>query len=362
MSNKTPLFNSHERLGAKIIDFAGYSMPVWYKGIKDEYEAVRQRIGIFDINHMGEITITGPDRNKILNYAITNDLEKIDIDKVMYTYICGSDGKILDDLLVMLFSDMILLIVNAGQSKHLVEHIKNNKGSYHFEIDDDSQKTGALSIQGPMSFDLCKKVFGEDLNQIDYYSFKSIEYNGEEIIISRTGYTGEKGFEIFFNTKLNEQLWDLLLKEGEKWGILPCGLAVRDVLRLEMGYPLYGNDLKGFTPYELNKKFFVSIDKEDFIGKQILLNQKEKGFNTTLKGFIMTEKGIPRHGYKIFKNNKEIGYVTSGGYSPGLDNGIGLAYIETSESKNNSEIDIQIRDKFIKAKCIKTPFIPTKVK
>ncbi|MDH4129990.1 MAG: glycine cleavage system aminomethyltransferase GcvT [Spirochaetota bacterium] len=362
MEKTTPLYQKHKSLGAKLIDFAGYTMPVWYKGIIEEHKAVRERVGLFDITHMGEILITGLDREKLVNFLITNDLNRIDNKQILYTFMCDENGLILDDLLVYLQADKILLIVNANKSDNLVKHINENASSYNVEIDNLSNKTGALSLQGPKSFELCNKIFNENIDKINYYSYINTEFNGNEIIISRTGYTGEKGVELFFNIDLCEILWDKLLSEGKEFGIEPCGLGSRDILRLEMGFPLHGQELQGYTPVDIQKNWCVAYDKQDFIGKSALQNLKKAGILTTLSAFVLLEKGIPRHGYDIIKDNKKIGIVTSGGFSPQLDKGIGLCIIPISENKVGNTINIKIRENNILAQITKLPFVPNNVK
>ncbi len=362
MSMKTPLYDKHKSLGARFIEFGEYSMPVWYKGVIEEHKAVRERVGIFDINHMGTLLVTGPERIEALNHMITNDLTKVKKNKIQYSFICDEDGRILDDLLIYPDENKIMIIVNCGQSQGLTEHIRANGQGYDFKVTDVSEETGLLSIQGPQSFGLCRKIFDIDLEEYPYYSYTHHQYNDTDWIISRTGYTGEKGFEIFFDSSLNGMIWDKLLSEGKSLGMEPCGLGARDILRLEMGFPLYGSDLKDHTPMELQKNWCVKLDKGEFVGKPVLLSQKEKGPTTSLVAFILLEKGIPRHEYKIYNSDKQIGKVTSGGFSPTLEKGIGLCLIDYQEAKVDHTIYIDIRGQRVPAKITPLPFIESHVK
>ncbi len=362
MSKKTPLYEKQKSLSARFIDFSGYSMPVWYKGVKEEHKAVRERVGIFDINHMGALSVTGSERVEALNNQLTNDLRKVKNNKIQYSFICNADGKILDDLLVYSDGDKLMIIVNCNQSESLTEHIKTNGRNYNFEVSDVSEQTGLLSIQGPRSFDLCKKLFDIDLEEYPYYSFTHHTYERADWIVSRTGYTGERGFELFFDSHLNGMIWDKLLSEGESFGIEPCGLGARDILRLEMGFPLYGNDLMGHTPVELQKNWCVKLDKGEFVGKSVILSQKEKGSSTSLVAFTLMEKGIPRHEYKVYNSDKLIGEVTSGGFSPTLQKGIGLCLIDIQDAKKDNIVYIDIRGHRVPAKITRLPFIESHVK
>ncbi len=361
MSKETPLYKKHKNLNAKMTEFADFKMPLWYKSIMEEYTAVRERLGLFDINHMGQIIITGQDKKIFTDYLITNNLNKINFGDILYTFICDNKGYILDDLLVYLLKDKIILIVNAGQSDKLIEHINNHKQNYNIQVEDISNKLGFLALQGPKSFDLCQKLFPNNIKNIKYYSFIKTDFKDSELILSRTGYTGEKGVELLFDSKLNNIIWDRILLEGAELGIMPCGLASRDILRLEMGYPLYSNELNGYSPIELGKTWCVSFDK-DFIGKDILIKQKETGINKKSYAFIMSSIGIPRRGYEILKNDKVIGKVTSGGFSPPLNKGIGLCIINKEQAKIDNDIYINVRGKMYSAKTTKLPFIPSKVK
>lgn len=359
---KTILYDTHKSLGAKFTEFGGFDMPVWFKGTKDEYVAVREKVGMFDINHMGQIIITGKDRFKLVNYVITNDLKKIDLHQIQYSYICNEDGIILDDLLVYLLGDKILLVVNAGQADILVNHINKHGKGFEYQIENISDQTGFIAVQGPLSLQLCEKIFGEDFESLNYYSFKNTEFDGHEFLISRTGYTGEKGVELIFNIDYTTSIWNTFLKEGKSLGVEPCGLAVRDVLRLEMGYPLWGHELKDYTPFDIKKMWCVSMKKEDFIGKAKLEAQKAEGAKTSLVAFTMCDKGIPREKCTVSKDNNVIGMVTSGGFSFQLNNGIGLCLIDADQANVDNEIMISIRGKDVPAKITKLPFIPSRVK
>jgi len=353
---KTPLADEYQKYGGKIVDFAGWYMPVEFEGILKEHEAVRTNVGLFDVSHMGEITVKGKDALKFVNYLITNDLEKIIDNQVLYTYLCREDGGIVDDILVYRFgTEDILLVVNASNILKDYEWVLANKGAYEVEIENISGVTAQLALQGPNAEKVLQNFTDTDLSEIKFFfAERNVMIDGFKCMISRTGYTGEDGFEIYLSNEDVVPLYNRLLGVGVK----PIGLGARDTLRFESNLPLYGNELSDtVTPIEAGYGFFVKTDKEAFIGKEILAKQKAEGVQRKIVGFTMNEKKIPRHGYKVFKDGNEIGFVTTGYKSPTLDEFIGLALIKSEFSKIGEEIEIEIRGKMAKATVRNRKFI-----
>ena len=335
---KTPIYERHVELGAKILDFHGWLMPIQYKGIVTEHLAVRNKVGIFDVSHMGEFEIKGQDAYDFVQILIANNLDKIEPGRALYTTMCNENGGIIDDLVVYMFNkEHLMLVVNASNTEKDFRWINAHVGSYKVEVNDISPNTVLLAVQGPKSALVVEKFLDKKLD-----SLKRFHFQGEEpILISRTGYTGEDGFELFIEAERGVWLWDELMK----FNIQPVGLGARDTLRLEKGYILYGNDAnESTTPLEAGIEWTVDLEKPDFIGKEALLNRKIKRKLVFLE---MQEKGIPRPGCKI-KNSegtKEIGEVTSGTYSPSLEMGIALGYVDIGY-KN---VAVEIRGRLLKA-------------
>jgi len=363
MSKRTQLYNEHVRLNAKIIDFGGFDMPVQYSGIKDEHTAVRDKAGLFDVSHMGEFFVSGPQAAKLLNKVTLANVSKLEPGKAKYTAMCYEDGGIVDDLLVyMLAENEYMLVVNASNIDKDYDWIvsQNSMGA---TLENRSDQYALLAIQGPEAIAIVKELTDTDVESIRFYTFEKGEVAGEkDVIISATGYTGEKGFELYIDTNKSDavKIWKELLRVGEGRGILPAGLGARDTLRLEMGYPLYGNDItKDTTPVEARMSWLIDFNKEDFIGMKTLLRQKEEGVSRKLMGFKVDEqRRIPRSGYTISsKDGDEIGFVTSGTQSITLSIGIGMGYISTENASVNEEIYINIRNKPVKAIVARPPFI-----
>ena len=363
MSKRTQLYNEHVRLNAKIIDFGGFDMPVQYSGIKDEHTAVRDKAGLFDVSHMGEFFVSGPQAAKLLNKVTLANVSKLEPGKAKYTAMCYEDGGIVDDLLVyMLAENEYMLVVNASNIDKDYDWIvsQNSMGA---TLENRSDQYALLAIQGPEAIAIVKELTDTDVESIRFYTFEKGEVAGEkDVIISATGYTGEKGFELYIDTNKSDavKIWKELLRVGEGRGILPAGLGARDTLRLEMGYPLYGNDItKDTTPVEARMSWLIDFNKEDFIGMKTLLRQKEEGVSRKLMGFKVDEqRRIPRSGYTISsKDGDEIGFVTSGTQSITLGIGIGMGYISTENASVNEEIYINIRNKRVKAIVARPPFI-----
>ena len=354
----TALSHIHEQLGAKMVPFAGYNMPVSYEGVNAEHETVRKNVGVFDVSHMGEFLITGPNALDLLQKICSNDISKIVDGQAQYNCMPNETGGIVDDLIVYKFEDgKYLLVVNASNIDKDWEWISkhNTMGAEMRNLSDDYS---LLAIQGPKAVEAMQSLTSEDLSTIKFYHFKVADFAGiAHVIISATGYTGSGGFEIYCKNSEVEQVWNKVMEAGKNFGIRPIGLAARDTLRLEMGFCLYGNDINDTTsPLEAGLGWITKFTK-DFINSENLKKQKEEGVKRKLIGFELNERGIPRHDYEIVdKDGKNIGIVTSGTMAPSLNKGIGLGYVTTENSAPGSEIFIQIRNKPVGATVVKTPF------
>jgi len=354
----TALSHIHEQLGAKMVPFAGYNMPVSYEGVNAEHETVRKNVGVFDVSHMGEFLITGPNALDLLQKVCSNDISKIVDGQAQYNCMPNETGGIVDDLIVYKFEDgKYLLVVNASNIDKDWEWISkhNTMGAEMRNLSDDYS---LLAIQGPKAVEAMQSLTSEDLRAIKFYHFKVADFAGiAHVIISATGYTGSGGFEIYCKNSEVEQVWNKVMEAGKDFGIRPIGLAARDTLRLEMGFCLYGNDINDTTsPLEAGLGWITKFTK-DFINSENLKKQKEEGVKRKLIGFELNERGIPRHDYEIVdKDGKNIGIVTSGTMAPSLNKGIGLGYVTTENSAPGSEIFIQIRNKPVGATVVKTPF------
>ncbi|MTI61898.1 MAG: glycine cleavage system aminomethyltransferase GcvT [Firmicutes bacterium] len=355
---RTPLFNVHKELGARLIDFGGWEMPVQYTSIIEEHQTVRKQCGLFDVSHMGEIYFSGGDALKNLNYLITNDISQIAVGQVVYTPLCNHHGGVLDDLLVYrLGENEFLLVVNASNTEKDYQWIKDHVNG-EITVKDLSSDFGQLALQGPESEKVLNKLTDIKLVDIKYYRFSRGKLAGEDVLLSRTGYTGEIGFEIYLSPAKLEEIWNEIIDAGLGYGIKPIGLGARDTLRLEKGFCLYGNELsEGVNPWQAGLSWTVKLNKRDFIGKDALLESRQEGYNRVLRGFKVIDRGIPRKGYKVSKDKKEVGIVTSGSYSPSLKENIGLAYLEKDVAGTGSEIDIIIREKPVKALVVEKPFL-----
>lgn len=356
---RTPLYPLYEEMGAKTIDFGGWSLPVQFTSIKEEHHAVRTKAGMFDVSHMGEVIVKGKDSLIFLQKMLTNDLSKLKAGEILYTAMCYEDGGTVDDLLVYQLAEMeYLLVVNAANTEKdfewLTEHIEGD-----VTIENVSNEYALLAIQGPASSDILQSVLHVDLQGLNHFKFRqNIQINGAHIMLSRTGYTGEDGYEIYCNPNDAAMLWKLLLKTGEQHGLLPCGLGARDTLRFEACLPLYGQELsESITPLEAGIGFAVKLNKSvRFIGQKALQRQKEDGIPRKNIGIEMIDRGIPRKGYKVYDDHKEIGEVTSGTHSPTLKKNVGLALIDTERCEIGREVFVDIRGKRLKAKIISKPF------
>jgi aminomethyltransferase len=357
---RTPLFEVYKEYGGKTIDFGGWELPVQFSSIKEEHEAVRTRAGLFDVSHMGEVIVTGSDSLNYLQKMLTNDISKIKTGGAQYNAMCYENGGTVDDLLVYKLEDNhYLLVVNASNIdkdyKWLEDHLEGN-----VTIDNLSEKMAQLALQGPVAEKVLQKLAGDsDLSGIGFFKFQQeVKLNGKVALVSRTGYTGEDGFEVYCDSSDAVELWKAILSAGEEEGVIPCGLGARDTLRFEATLALYGQELSPeITPLEAGIGFAVKLNKEaDFIGKEALKQQKEKGASRKLVGIEMIDRGIPRHGYPVYKGEELIGEVTTGTQSPSLKKNIGLVLIKNEHAVLESELEVEIRGKRLKAKVVSTPF------
>jgi aminomethyltransferase len=357
---RTPLFNVYKEFGGKTIDFGGWELPVQFSSIKEEHEAVRTKAGLFDVSHMGEVEVKGTDSLNYLQKMMTNDVSKLKNGGAQYTAMCYENGGTVDDLLVYkLEENHYLLVINASNIekdyKWLESHLAGD-----VRIENLSEKTAQLAIQGPLAEKVLQKlVEGSDLSEIGFFKFQqAIKLADKTALVSRTGYTGEDGFEIYCNANDAVELWRAILKAGEAEGVLPCGLGARDTLRFEANLALYGQELSPeISPLEAGIGFAVKLNKEsDFIGKEVLLAQKMNGTPRKIVGIEMIDRGIPRHGYPVYKGEEQIGEVTTGTQSLTLKKNIGLALITSEFTGLDTEVEVEIRGKRLKAKVVPTPF------
>lgn len=355
----TALTQKHISLGAKMVPFAGYNMPVSYSGLNEEHLAVRNAVGVFDVSHMGEFILRGDKALDLIQRVTSNDASVLTDGKVQYSCLPNGKGGIVDDLLVYrIDAKTYMLVVNASNIEKDWNWIKKHN-DMGVEMVDISDKTSLLAVQGPKAAAALQKLTDINLSDMPYYTFKKGKFNGvDNVLVSNTGYTGAGGFEIYFENEHAEKMWDAIFKAGEEFGIKPVGLGARDTLRLEMGFCLYGNDIDDTTsPIEAGLGWITKFTK-DFVNKSELLEQKEKGVTKKLVGFEMIDRGIPRHDYEIVDaSGNTIGKVTSGTQSPSLQKGIGMGYVPSALAKPESEIFIKVRDKALKAKVVKLPFL-----
>lgn len=362
MSNelkRTPLFDSYAKYGGKTIDFGGWELPVQFSSIKEEHDAVRHRAGLFDVSHMGEIFVEGKDALNYLQKLLSNDVSKIAIGGAQYSAMCYVDGGVVDDLLTYhLDENLYLLCVNASNIEKDFEWMLTQVEG-EVTITNRSNEFGQLALQGPLAEDILQPLTNTNLAEISYFKFKNnVEVAGNEVLVSRSGYTGEDGFELYGEPSAIIALWDVILDAGKEQGVIPAGLGARDTLRFEACLPLYGQELsKDISPLEAGIGFAVKLQKDpQFNGQQALIAQKEMGLSRKLVGVEMIDKGIPRHGYKVYKDGVEIGEITTGTQSPMTKRNIGLALIDAKFAEIGIELEIEIRTKQLKAVVVETPF------
>lgn len=358
---QTPIYPWHVANGGKIVDFAGWDLPVEFKGLREEHNCVRKVAGLFDVSHMGEIRVTGPDALKFLQWVTTNDVSVLKANEAQYSLFPNDQGGLVDDLIVYCIrpSEEYFLCVNASNTKKDFDWLIAQKGNFLVEVVNESGQWGQVAIQGPKALKILRDFFGEGIGQAKPFTFLNLKWQSANVIVAFTGYTGEKGAEIFVPWDRTLDLWKALMELGEPLGLQPIGLGARDTLRTEMKYSLYGHELDDLTnPYEAGLGWVVKPDKKDFIGKSIIVGVKASGLKRTLVGIEMIERGIARAEYQICDAaRKPAGVVTSGTFSPTLDKGIAVAFVSPALSAVGTDLFVNIRGKMVKARVVKTPFI-----
>ncbi|MDX9800341.1 MAG: glycine cleavage system aminomethyltransferase GcvT [Spirochaetia bacterium] len=357
MGKRTPLYEKHLKLGGRIVDFAGWDLPVQYTSAIDEHMAVRTNAGLFDISHMGEFSVKGKESQKYLESLVPTSFSKLEDGKGMYSCLCNEKGGIIDDFFIFrIAADDFYLVVNAGTREKDFKWLQANlKGDVVLE--DLSDITAKIDVQGPLSKGIMEKVFSDvDFESLERFHFTYSKFNEKPVMISNTGYTGEAGYELFIDPAIAGTLWDLLLEKGKPFNLLPCGLASRDSLRLEACYSLYGHELnENVNPFEAGLSWIVNSEKK-YVASDILKKVKEDGPERRTVCLVIKDKGIPREGYRVMHEGADIGHVTSGGYSPVMKKGIAFALVKAKAVKTGSDVDIVIRDKNVGASVVKRPF------
>ena len=355
---KTPLDAVHHELGGKMVPFAGYSMPVQYpSGITTEHRAVREAAGLFDVSHMGEFFLSGPDALALLQKVTVNDASKVEVGQAQYTAMTYENGTIIDDLIIYRLPDRWMLVVNASNRTKDWEWISSHADGFDVELTDRSDETALLALQGPKARAILAPLCDVDVDTIGYYRFAQGKVAGVKAIISGTGYTGEDGFELYVPADRAVELWNALLAAGADHGLIPSGLGARDSLRLEVGYALYGNDLDDqHTTLESALAWITKLDKGEFVGRAALAAQKESGVPRRLVGMKLDERGFPRPGYRVLVNGEEVGVVTSGTVSPTLGEGIAMGFVAAEHAAAGSRVEIEIRGKGVPATVQRPPF------
>lgn len=351
---RTPLHEQHVQLGGRMVEFGGYSMPIQYAGIIEEHEAVRTRAGLFDVSHMSNLWITGPEAVATLNKALVADVSKIPVGGTKYSAILRDDGTILDDLYVFHLPRGYHVIPNAGMNEAVAQRIQSQGSA---KVEDVTQDTAILALQGPRAEDILEAIMGRDFEDLKRFHLTQAPDLGHDAFISRTGYTGEDGFELVVPADKAPALWSSIMEAGAPHGIAPVGLGARDTLRLEKGYCLAGNEFEGGrTPLEAGLSWLIHWD-HDFAGKSALEKQKADGAKQKLVGLKLEGKGIPRHGFPIQHEGKDVGIVTSGTMSPTLKEGIALGYVDAALAKPDTRVDVNVRGKPVPARIVKLPFV-----
>ncbi len=366
MTKRTFLHDEEVKLGGRMIEFAGWMMPVQYSSIIDEHKTVRENVGLFDVSHMGEVYVTGKDSLDFLNKLVPQDVSKLVDSKAVYCQLLNKQGGIIDDLIIYkLENEKYLLIVNASRIDEDLNWMVRNSLGFDVEIENQSHNYSLLAVQGPKSADLMKKMGLKKENQPEFFSIKRAELFNINLFVSRTGYTGEDGFEILVRNEFSQFLWDKIIEAGKEFELKPIGLGARDTLRLEAALHLYGNDLdEETTPIEANLAWSVSKNKtSDYNGKEVIQHQLESGGNKKLIGFKMIDRAIARHEHEIYFNNEKVGVVSSGGVSPVLDANIGLGYVKNiKDICTGAIVQVKIREKLYNAEIVKRPFVQKKNK
>lgn len=362
---KTPLYQKHLDHGGRVIDFSGWALPVQYSGIVEEHKAVREAAGLFDVSHMGEISVTGPGAAEFVYRLVVNDTSRMKPGKVMYTPMCYETGGVVDDLLVyMKAPDDWLLAVNAANTDKDYEWILEQSSGSGAEVKNLSDETAQVALQGPKAETIMRRLTEAPVHELTFYTFMDdVDLGVGRALVSRTGYTGEDGFEIYMPVDIAEKLWDRIMEAGKDEGLLPAGLGARDTLRFEACLPLYGHELeKDITPLEAGLDFTVKLNKTDFIGKEALAKQKEEGLKRKIVGLEMEDKGVPRHGYEVYADGKVVGTVTSGSFAPSLDAYLALALVDTGYTSLGTKLEVDVRGRKKAARVVKKPFYTPRYK
>lgn len=351
----TCLHDKHVALGAKMVGFGGFDMPIEYTSIVDEHNAVRKAAGIFDVSHMGEILVTGEESEEYVNYIFSNDITNAPVGKIYYGIMLYPTGGAVDDLLVYKKGEKeFFLVVNASNIDKDYDWMLENSKGFNVKIENQSDYYGEVAVQGPKAFEAIEKYVGMEVNDLEFYTFKEIDYDGEKIIVSRTGYTGEDGFELYGSSRFTNKVWDLLVESKE---ITPCGLGCRDTLRFEVGLPLYGHELSDtITPLEAGLGSFVKLDKKDFIGKEAIAKQKAEGLKRKIVGIELKDKAIPRADYDVEVDSKKVGYVTTGYNSISTGKSVCMALVDIDYAKLGTAVEVRIRKKTFAGEVTKKRF------
>ena len=359
----TPLYPIYQKYQAKVVDFHGWALPVQFESIIQEHLAVRQQVGIFDVSHMGEIWINGPEALAYLDHLLTNRISGLKPGFIRYSPLCYPNGGTIDDLLVYRLAETeFLLVVNASNTERDFQWLQSQAATFDLQLENRSAATAQLAVQGPLALQLLQKLTPYPLGQLKYYQFApEISLANQPVLISRTGYTGEDGFEIYTDPAVAIALWEQIMATGHDLGIVPVGLGARDTLRLEAGLPLYGHELsESITPLEAGLDRFVKLDKPEFIGRAALLAQQQQGVGRRLAGIVMLDRGIPRSDYRIFHQQRPIGVVTSGSYAPALAQNLAMVLIEAGLNPPDRQVQIEIREKLLAAELVTLPFYTRK--
>ncbi len=361
----TPLFEAHRKLGGKMVPFSGWHMPIQYAGVIQEHRTVREGVGVFDVSHMGEIEVRGLEAKAFLQALLTNDMDRLDDGGILYSLMCYEDGGVVDDLLVHRFEEEhYFLCVNASNTDKDFEWADRLAEEFDVQVDNISDRTAQLAVQGPKAEPLLQKLTEVSLSDLSYYRFLQGQVGGRKALIARTGYTGEDGFELYLDADAAVPVFDALFEAGREFDLQPIGLGARDTLRMEMGYALYGQEIGASqSPLEAGLGWVIKLNKvEPFSGQESLKNQKDKGISRKLVGVRLTQRGVPRSHYKVLHDGQPVGEVTSGTFSPSLNIGVALCNVPTAMSKVGTQLDIEIRNSVGAGEVVVLPFVPSRVK
>ncbi len=361
----TPLFEAHRKLGGKMVPFSGWHMPIQYAGVIQEHRTVREGVGVFDVSHMGEIEVRGLEAKAFLQALLTNDMDRLDDGGILYSLMCYEDGGVVDDLLVHRFEEEhYFLCVNASNTDKDFEWADRLAEEFDVQVDNISDRTAQLAVQGPKAEPLLQKLTEVSLSDLSYYRFLQGQVGGRKALIARTGYTGEDGFELYLDADAAVPVFDALFEAGREFDLQPIGLGARDTLRTEMGYALYGKEIGASqSPLEAGLGWVIKLNKaQPFSGQESLKNQKDKGISRKLVGVRLTQRGVPRSHYKVLHDGQPVGEVTSGTFSPSLNIGVALCNVPTAMSKVGTQLDIEIRNSVGAGEVVVLPFVPSRVK